>query len=107
MYLFLQEWLLDHDTDDLLKSMLTGNDLGSAGSGGNPRVLLDDINTGVESSFVDYDRQLLSPTDSAVSSGSGSNTSSYGTGATATNAIDLMDLFNGRWHCLSCTCLRL
>ena len=92
----LQEWLLDHDTDDLLKSMLTGNDIGTSGDSHNgPQVLLDDINGA--GSMVDFDRQLLSPADSAVSSGSGSNTSScYGTAVTSANpSIDLMDIFNG------------
>ena len=81
--------------------MLTGNDIGTSGDGGShnvggPQVLLDDINGA--GSMVDFDRQLLSPADSAVSSGSGSNTSScYGTAVTAANpSIDLMDIFNGK-----------
>ena len=81
--------------------MLTGNDIGTSGDGGShhggPQVLLDDINGPGSGSLVDFDRQLLSPADSAVSSGSGSNTSScYGTAVTAANpSIDLMDIFNG------------
>ena len=91
---------MDNDTDDLLKSMLTGvSDQGASGSAGPGNLL--DVEAGAGPG-VDFDRQLLSPADSAVSSGSGSlsgSGSSYGhagtTPPTSRTAIDFMDIFNG------------
>ena len=49
-----QEWLLDNDTDDLLKSMLTGvSDQGASGSAGPGNLL--DVEAGAG---VDFDRQV-------------------------------------------------
>ena len=93
---------MDNDTDDLLKSMLTGvSDQGASGSAGPGNLL--DVEAGAGPG-VDFDRQLLSPADSAVSSGSGSHSgSSYGAGTTpptSRTAIDFMDIFNGNNICI-------
>jgi len=109
-----EDWLMDNETDDLLNSILTGNDdhlLGSSAAGltgvmagdatGAMAGVLSDGTGGSGSSSCDdsvasscsdsFDRQLLSPTDSNASSGG--NSSCNSSNAAAANNIDLMDMF--------------